>query len=171
MSPLQYSHERGCPHLVAATCAVPIECEHGRDVCPTCDPCTCSRIRARAKQLGGAGELELPRPATGAIMPPRELLDPEAEAMAANHERFAAACLEHLGEGWRCVVATWDPEQNPHVSSNVHPDELGLAVAMLGLTVMEGTEGLARALLTLSGQDLEALLAHLRRHLARGGVH
>lgn len=35
------SHEERCPFRLAATCAVGIECEHGRDVCPTCDPCTC----------------------------------------------------------------------------------------------------------------------------------
>lgn len=50
---------RGCGHLAcvcgiieghpdpecrfrrSATCPVPIECDHGYDVCPECDPCTC----------------------------------------------------------------------------------------------------------------------------------
>lgn len=31
-----------CRFRVSATCAVPIECEHGFDACPTCDPCTCA---------------------------------------------------------------------------------------------------------------------------------
>lgn len=35
------THGKGCDYRRAATCAVPIECEHGFDVCPTCDPCTC----------------------------------------------------------------------------------------------------------------------------------
>jgi len=34
-------HAEGCKLRVATTCTVPIECEHGRDVCPVCDPCTC----------------------------------------------------------------------------------------------------------------------------------
>lgn len=34
-------HREGCAFRRAATCAVGIECPHGRDVCPTCDPCTC----------------------------------------------------------------------------------------------------------------------------------
>jgi hypothetical protein len=35
------THNPNCPHRIAATCAAPIACEHGRDVCLTCDPCTC----------------------------------------------------------------------------------------------------------------------------------
>ena len=34
-------HRPDCPLLRAVKCAVPIECEHGYDVCPQCDPCTC----------------------------------------------------------------------------------------------------------------------------------
>jgi hypothetical protein len=35
-------HKEGCQYRLALTCAIPIECEeHGFDVCPTCDPCTC----------------------------------------------------------------------------------------------------------------------------------
>lgn len=30
-----------CRFRVSATCAVPIECDHGYDVCTKCDPCTC----------------------------------------------------------------------------------------------------------------------------------
>jgi len=37
------NHEEGCKYRVSATCAVGIECEHGRDVCPKCDPCTCGQ--------------------------------------------------------------------------------------------------------------------------------
>ncbi len=40
-------HVRRCRFRIAATCAAAIECEHGFDVCPTCDPCTCSRFRRR----------------------------------------------------------------------------------------------------------------------------
>jgi hypothetical protein len=36
-------HARTCPEALARRCAVPIECEHGHDVCPICDPCTCER--------------------------------------------------------------------------------------------------------------------------------
>lgn len=34
-------HNENCPFRKAATCAVAIECDHGFDVCPECDPCTC----------------------------------------------------------------------------------------------------------------------------------
>ena len=34
-------HEEGCKFRRAVVCAVAIECKHGYDVCPTCDPCTC----------------------------------------------------------------------------------------------------------------------------------
>lgn len=30
-----------CRLYKAANCGTPIECEHGYDVCPMCDPCTC----------------------------------------------------------------------------------------------------------------------------------
>lgn len=35
-------HKAGCPELRARTCTTPIECLHGFDVCPECDPCTCN---------------------------------------------------------------------------------------------------------------------------------
>lgn len=35
------AHKKGCSFRLASTCAIPIECDHGFDVCPTCDPCTC----------------------------------------------------------------------------------------------------------------------------------
>lgn len=31
-----------CRFRVSATCPIPIECDHGRDVCPECDPCDCT---------------------------------------------------------------------------------------------------------------------------------
>lgn len=34
-------HADDCKFLRAATCPVGITCEHGRDTCPICDPCTC----------------------------------------------------------------------------------------------------------------------------------
>jgi hypothetical protein len=30
-----------CKYRVAAASSVAIECDHGYDVCPLCDPCTC----------------------------------------------------------------------------------------------------------------------------------
>ena len=35
-------HQANCPYLRAQRCPVSIECEHGWDVCPICDPCTCA---------------------------------------------------------------------------------------------------------------------------------
>lgn len=40
-------HKQGCQTLWAATCRVAIECEHGYDVCPICDRCTCAGNAAR----------------------------------------------------------------------------------------------------------------------------
>jgi hypothetical protein len=41
-------HARNCRFRRAALCPVAFECdEHGFDVCPTCDPCTCG---AEAKE-------------------------------------------------------------------------------------------------------------------------
>lgn len=34
-------HAQGCKFRTSATCAIPIACDHGFDVCPDCDPCTC----------------------------------------------------------------------------------------------------------------------------------
>ena len=34
-------HKKDCKFRKAATCAVGIECDHGYDVCPICDPCNC----------------------------------------------------------------------------------------------------------------------------------
>lgn len=37
-------HEKGCRFRQAMTCAVAITCDHGVDVCPECDPCTCAGV-------------------------------------------------------------------------------------------------------------------------------
>lgn len=42
-------HHPDCKLRIAATCAVAIECDHGYDVCPTCDPCTCPRVEETAQ--------------------------------------------------------------------------------------------------------------------------
>lgn len=34
-------HAEDCKFRRAAAGPVGIECDHGRDVCPECDPCTC----------------------------------------------------------------------------------------------------------------------------------
>lgn len=34
-------HVEDCKYRRAVACPVAIECEHGYDVCPRCDPCTC----------------------------------------------------------------------------------------------------------------------------------
>jgi hypothetical protein len=34
-------HKEGCQYRLAISCAIPIVCGHGFDVCPTCDPCSC----------------------------------------------------------------------------------------------------------------------------------
>lgn len=35
-------HDPDCPKGRAISCSVGVECEHGYDVCPKCDPCECS---------------------------------------------------------------------------------------------------------------------------------
>jgi hypothetical protein len=44
---VQQTHLEGCLYLAAMRCPVGIECQHGYDVCPTCDPCTCEKVRAK----------------------------------------------------------------------------------------------------------------------------
>ena len=46
---LSRGHESNCKFRIAETCAVGIECDHGYDVCPICDPCTC-RVRNGTKE-------------------------------------------------------------------------------------------------------------------------
>jgi hypothetical protein len=38
---LRARHDEKCPFLLAAAGAVGLACQHGHDVCPICDPCTC----------------------------------------------------------------------------------------------------------------------------------
>lgn len=38
---LRRMHKHDCKYLRSKTCAVPIACEHGHDVCPICDVCDC----------------------------------------------------------------------------------------------------------------------------------
>ncbi len=41
VSPDPKRHDPNCAHRQAVTCTTPVECEHGFDVRPKCDPCTC----------------------------------------------------------------------------------------------------------------------------------
>lgn len=34
-------HAHDCAQRIASECTIPIECEHGWDVCPLCSPCAC----------------------------------------------------------------------------------------------------------------------------------
>jgi len=34
-------HNKACKFFKMSICMVPIECEHGYDVCPQCDKCYC----------------------------------------------------------------------------------------------------------------------------------
>lgn len=38
---VKQKHDEKCRFRIAATTPVGIECDHGYDVCPKCDPCTC----------------------------------------------------------------------------------------------------------------------------------
>lgn len=42
VSPDPQRHMPDCPLRRAIECTTPIECDHGYDVCPKCDPCTCA---------------------------------------------------------------------------------------------------------------------------------
>jgi hypothetical protein len=35
-------HRRDCEYRRAAIAGLAYECEHGHDLCPICDPCTCA---------------------------------------------------------------------------------------------------------------------------------
>ena len=39
---IRKGHKGNCLYRIAATGGVGIECDHGRDVCAICDPCTCA---------------------------------------------------------------------------------------------------------------------------------
>lgn len=43
---IRAEHSRTCRYLIAALCPVGIACDHGFDVCPICDPCTCKKAVA-----------------------------------------------------------------------------------------------------------------------------
>lgn len=43
-----HAHHPGCQMRAAIQCAVGLECIHGYDVCPICDPCNCEEL------LGGS---------------------------------------------------------------------------------------------------------------------
>ncbi len=42
---IEQLHDVKCKFRISATCAIAIECEHGFDVCPKCDPCTCEKAK------------------------------------------------------------------------------------------------------------------------------
>lgn len=42
---IRADHDEHCRFRVAAAGNVAIECDHGHDVCPICDPCTCTPER------------------------------------------------------------------------------------------------------------------------------
>lgn len=42
---IKVRHDKACRFLRAATYPVGIACDHGFDVCPICDPCTCAKNR------------------------------------------------------------------------------------------------------------------------------
>lgn len=42
-------HKAKCQFRKALTCAVAIACDHGRDVCPICDACTCKPVAAKKR--------------------------------------------------------------------------------------------------------------------------
>jgi hypothetical protein len=46
------AHEEQCALRRATTGAVAIACDHGRDVCPLCDPCTCATPPTAAMAYG-----------------------------------------------------------------------------------------------------------------------
>jgi hypothetical protein len=43
-------HGVECTFRFSATCPIPIACEHGFDVCPVCDPCTCKAGLERVRE-------------------------------------------------------------------------------------------------------------------------
>lgn len=44
-----WKHRRSCRFRRAMVAPVPVECEHGYDVCSECDPCTCAMLAERSK--------------------------------------------------------------------------------------------------------------------------
>jgi hypothetical protein len=44
------THVESCKYRTATT-GVAIECEHGYNVCPKCDPCTCSTLKVSTQAV------------------------------------------------------------------------------------------------------------------------
>ena len=49
---IRRKHDEACRYRRAAAGSVAIECEHGYDVCPICDPCTCEKLAAHRAKKG-----------------------------------------------------------------------------------------------------------------------
>lgn len=47
---LSNGHEPDCDFRRAETSPAAIECEHGHDVCPICDPCTCGKGKQHSER-------------------------------------------------------------------------------------------------------------------------
>jgi hypothetical protein len=43
---IQREHTKKCRYRIAACLSVELECEHGLQACPVCDPCTCGAAEA-----------------------------------------------------------------------------------------------------------------------------
>ena len=77
-----------CSFRRSATCPIPIECDHGRYVCPECDPCTCRKpevdqiIIARVDATPPGGRLQV----TDLV-----LSDAARKALTSDVESFDAA--------------------------------------------------------------------------------
>lgn len=48
---IRQKHAPACKFRTAAACPIGLACEHGRDVCPECDPCTCGAATATERSL------------------------------------------------------------------------------------------------------------------------
>jgi len=49
---IKREHLPECAYRLASTGRVPVQCDHGFDCCPECDPCTCAAVRLKdAKRL------------------------------------------------------------------------------------------------------------------------
>jgi hypothetical protein len=42
-------HDAKCRFRISMLCPIGIACEHGYDVCPKCDPCTCAAARPQRR--------------------------------------------------------------------------------------------------------------------------
>lgn len=47
-------HLPDCPQRLAREGGAAVECEHGYDCCPLCDPCTCGDVEPTPQEIGGA---------------------------------------------------------------------------------------------------------------------